>query len=324
MKVGSRKWAGTAGEVSDPGVAPRGEARIDPIGIINLVFVYIVYGSTYLAIRIAVRPGAGFSPFTLGLTRVMVAGGLLMLWGALRRKRLRPRREEWFVLASCGLLFWTIANGLVGWAEQRADSGLAALIIASSPIWVAFIEALLDRRAPSWLLGLSLVLGFAGIAFLSAPSFQSDIQADVLSSVALLGASVSWGMGSVIQSRSKVSLSPEVNSGYQLLIGGLGFLVTVTLAGDKVPIPIAEAWWAWGYLVLFGSVLGFTAFVQILRLLPSNVAMTHAYVNPVIAVILGALILDERITPWTVGGAALVLVGVAGVFRDRYKAHSNP
>lgn len=319
----AREWASATGEEASPGDAAGGKVRIDPLGIVNLIIVYIVYGSTYLAIRVAVRPGAGFSPFTLGGSRALVAGLILLLWGALRRKQLLPRREEWFVLAGCGLLFWTIANGMVGWAEQRADSGLAALIIASTPIWVAFIEAILDRRAPSLLLSLSLFLGFAGIALLSAPSFQSDVQADVYSSLALLGASVSWGMGSVIQSRRKVALTPEVSSGYQLLIGGFGFIVLVVLAGDGMPNPSAEAWWAWGYLVLFGSVLGFTAFVQILRLLPSSVAMTYAYINPVIAVILGALILDEKITLWTFGGAVLVLLGVAGVFRDRYRTRSN-
>ncbi len=303
-----------------PDAARKQDAQetIDPAGLISLMIVYLAYGSTYLAIRVAVRPGGGFSPFTLGFMRLVLAGIILLVWGVMRRKRMLPLREEWPVLIGSGVLFWTIANGLVGWAEMRAASGLAALIVAFTPIWVAFIESLIDRRPPSFLLFFSLLLGFGGIVLLSVPSLQSGVQADLYSLIALLGASCSWGLGSVLQSRRKVSLSPEVSSGYQQLIGGLGFIISILLAGDRLPTPTGEAWVAWGYLVLVGSVLGFTAFTQALKLLPSSVAMTYAYVNPVIAVILGAVILGEEITLWTFAGASLVLLGVAGVFRERY------
>ena len=99
-----------------------GRAKIDRVGLLNLFVVYIAYGSTYLAIRVAVRPGGGFSPFTLGFLRLILAGGVLLAWGAIRGKRMRPRRDEWFVLIGSGFLFWTVANGLVSWAEMRADS----------------------------------------------------------------------------------------------------------------------------------------------------------------------------------------------------------
>ncbi len=297
-------------------------AGVDPIGLINLLIVYIAYGSTYLAIRVAVRPGGGFSPFTLGFMRLMLAGVILLAWGVIRGKRMIPRREEWPILIGSGILFWTIANGLVGWAEMRADSGLAALIVAFTPIWVAFVESLIDRRPPSLLLLFSLLLGFGGIVLLSVPSLQSGVRADLYSLIALICASCSWGLGSVLQSRRRVGLSTEVSSGYQQLVGGLGFIITIFLVGDPLPTPTNEAWLAWGYLVLVGSVLGFTAFTQTLKLLPTSVAMTYAYVNPVIAVILGAIILGEEITLWTFAGASLVLLGVAGVFRDRYGSSS--
>jgi drug/metabolite transporter (DMT)-like permease len=298
-----------------------GSARIpqlDATGLAHLLVVYLVYGSTYLAIRVAVREGSGFPPFTLGLMRIALASGILLLWAALRGHRLRPSRQEFWVLAVSGLLFWTAGNGLVSWAEQGADSGLAALIVASTPIWAALIEAIIDRHLPSKRFVAALLAGFAGIVLLSTPALRAGKRTDMLAVAALLGASASWAAGSILQSRRPIALSPQVSSGYQQLFGFLGFIFTVLLANEPRPTPLADAWLAWGYLVLFGSVLGFTSFVQVLHRLPTSVAMTYAYVNPVIAVVLGAIILSESITLWTVGGAALVLLGVAGVFRERY------
>ena len=286
-------------------------------GLFYLFVVYIVWGSTYLAIRVAVREGAGFPPFTMGSLRMLVAGVLLLLWAASSRRRIRLSRREFAVLAGSGLLLWLGGNGLVMWAEQRAVSNLAAPIVGSTPIWVALIEAILDRKAPSLRLVASLLVGFSGIVVLSAPLLTSGVRADVLSVVALSLAAFSWGCGTILQSRNPVALSPRVSSGYQQLFAGLGFTVVAFVLREPRPTPIPEAWWAWGYLVVFGSVLAFTSFVQTLRLLPISIAMTYAYVNPVIAVILGWLILREPITIWTVSGAALVLLGVAGVFQER-------
>lgn len=292
-------------------------AQIVPAGLLHLSIVYVIWGSTYLAIRIAVRAGSGFPPFMMSMTRVLFSGALLLVLGVLRRKRIRPSREELVVLLGSGLLLWTGGNGLVTWAEQRADSGLAAMIVGSAPIWVALIEAIVDRRLPSMRLVLALLVGFIGISLLSIPSLRTGMRADVIAVLALLGAPISWSAGSVLQSRRTVSLAPQVSAGYQSLAGGLGFLILVLVFGEPKPVPTNQALLAWGYLVLFGSVIAFTSFVQVLRLLPMSIAMTYAYVNPVIAVLLGALILGEPITLWTVSGAVLVILGVAGVFRDR-------
>lgn len=286
-------------------------------GLLNLLVVYIVWGSTYLAIRVAVREGAGFPPFSMGLMRVTVAGGMLLLWAWLARKRIRLARRELLVLAASGLLLWTGGNGLVMVAEQRADSGLAALMVATAPIWVAVIEALIDRRSPSWLLLVSLLVGFGGIGVLSVPVLREGVRADLLSLLALVLASFSWSLGSVLQSRNPVTLSPQASAGVQMLAGGAGFAILALLVKEPRPTPTPEAWLAWGYLVVIGGVLAFTSFVVALRLLPTSVVMTYAYVNPVIAVALGWLLLNEQVTVWTIGGSALVLLGVAGVFRNR-------
>ncbi len=294
------------------------EKTITPTSLFHLIVVYIVWGSTYLAIRVVVREGSGFPPFTMGMMRAWVAGVILLLWGWLRKNRIKPTRAEWITLIVSGLLLWSAANGLVMWAEVRADSSLTALIVAALPIWSAVIEAFLDRKIPSALLSLSLVVGFAGIGLLAAPNLTTGVRADILSTIALLIAPICWALGSVFQARRPVSLSPRVNSGYQMLAGGTGFLILVILMQEPFPHPNKEAWLAWGYLIVFGSLLAYTSFVTVLGLLPVSIVMTYAYVNPVIAVILGYLILHEEITAWTIGGSIFVMLGVAGVFRDRY------
>jgi len=300
-----------------------GERSIEARGVINLFIVYLVWGSTYLAIRIAVRPGAGIPPFTLGMVRIFIAGILMLLVSALRRSPMRPSRKELVVLACSGVLLWTGGNGMVNWAEQRIDSSLAALVIATIPLWMVLMESILDRKRPSSGLVLSVIIGFSGTALLSAKTLQTGNISDIAALLALVVASISWTVGSLLQSRIPVSLSIEVSAGYQQIFGGLGFVVLVLLTGEPRPTPTTDAWLAWGYLIIFGSVIAFTAYVRILQILPLTVAMTYAYVNPVIAVILGAAILSEPLHLTTLAGAALVLLGVAGVFRDRSRSQSR-
>jgi drug/metabolite transporter (DMT)-like permease len=295
-----------------------GSRELSAIGLLHLSVIYLVWGSTYLAIRIAVREGSGFPPFIMAGMRVVAGGCLLFLWAAISGSRLRPTRRELVLLFAAGILLWVGGNGLVTWAEQRAHSGYAALLIGTAPLWVALLESLIDRRAPSALLVLSLLVGFSGLAALTFPVLRTGTAADIYAVLALLGAPLSWGIGSILQQRRRIMLSTSVTSAYHQLFGGLGFAVAALLSGEPRPAPVADAWWAWGYLVIFGSVFAFTSFVRALRLLPINVVMTYAYVNPVIAVILGRIILDEPITLWTVVGMVLVLLGVAGVFRERY------
>jgi drug/metabolite transporter (DMT)-like permease len=293
------------------------EKNITWQGLFNLLIVYFVWGSTYLAIRVAVRDGAGFPPFALGAMRVLLAGVVLLAWAALARKRVKLSRPELFTLAISGLLLWVGGNGLVNWSEQRAESGLATLIIAATPLWVAIMEAILDRRWPSIQLILAIMVGCAGIAVLSIPVLRVGVQADMYSIIGLLLAGFSWGMGTILQSRRPAHVAPVVSSGYQQLFGGLGFVVISVLSREPLPTPIFEAWVAWGYLVVFGSLFAFTAYVKAVQLLPTSIVMTYPYVNPVIAVFLGWLILNEPITIWTLVGAGLVLLGVAGVFNER-------
>ena len=289
--------------------------EITPAGLINLFAVYFIWGSTYLAIRIGIKEGSGFQPFWFGGLRVLVAGTILVLWGALRKKKILPSRKDLLVLAASGLLFWIGGNGMVILAEQHLDSGLAALVLAITPIWVALIESVLDKKMPSPLLIISLITGFGGIVILGYPLLTSGIRADVFSFLALFLASFSWSIALVLQARRPVSVSRGVSSGYQQLFGGLVFTMIALLIREPFPAPTQEAWMAWGYLVLFGSIIAFTSFVSAIQQLPASLVTTYAYVNPVIAVFLGWLILTEPISGWTVAGGLFVLLGVGGIFQ---------
>jgi drug/metabolite transporter (DMT)-like permease len=288
-------------------------------GIVHLVVTYVLWGSTYLAIRVAVREGAGWGPFWLGAARVLVAAAVLFLFNRMRGARLKPGRLELGVLVATGLLLWVGGNGSVNWAEQRVDSGLAALIVGTMPMWVALMESLVDRRSPSLLLCSSLVIGFGGLVVLTYPMLRDGVHADLLGVAAVVFAAVSWGLGSIIVNRRRLQLDPLVVSGWQQLFGGVGFAAVALLVNEPAPRPTPEAWAAWVYLVVFGSLLAYTSFIYALKLLPTSVVMTYAYVNPVIAVLLGWLILSEPITGYTLAGMALVVGGVYGVFRDKRK-----
>ncbi|MCZ7593362.1 MAG: EamA family transporter [Kiritimatiellae bacterium] len=153
---------------------------------------------------------------------------------------------------------------------------------------------------------------------MTKPAIALGTRADGWATLALLLAPLTWSVGSTIQMRNPLKLSTLTSSGYQQILGAAGFVVLLLLNNEPRPQPVAEAWWAWGYLIIAGSVVGFTAFVYALRTLPVPVVMTYAFVNPVIAVILGWIFLGETITTTTLVGTLLILAGVGGVFRQKY------
>lgn len=299
-----------------PPVRPA-RAPLDRVGLLNLLVVYVVWGSTYLAIRVAVREGAGFPPFFMAMMRVAAASAFLLGWARLKGERLRPTRAEFLLLGGSGVLLWVGGNGLVTWAEMRASSGLAALLVAAMPIWGELIGMVVDRRPPSARMGGSILLGFVGVGLLTWPILRTGVRADVLAVVALLLAPLFWALGSIWYQRRRTELSTRAVSGWQQLLGGAGFLVVVLLRREPLPAPTGEAWLAWLYLTVFGSVIAFTSYMTTLRRLPYRIVVTYAYANPVIAVFLGWLVLGEAVTAWTLAGAALVVAGVAGIFNNR-------
>jgi drug/metabolite transporter (DMT)-like permease len=286
-------------------------------GLAHLLVVYLVWSSTYIAIRVAVRPGAGFPPYTLAAMRCLIAFPLLLLWAKARGSRIRPTRNELKVLVISGVLLWTFGNAFVAVAEQHVDSALAAILIASTPIWVAVLESLVDRRLPSKLVLAALLVGFLGTGLIGYPALKSGVRADALAVVALLFASLSWGGGSLLQRRRPIKLDAMVSAAYQMLFGGVGVMLMALLFREPMPKPNLTAWIGFAFLLVFGSLIAFTSFLKALHLLPTRLVFTYGYVNPVIAAFLGWLLLGERIAGVTVLGAVLVLFGVAGSFRAR-------
>jgi len=289
----------------------------------HLLIVYIVWGSTYLGIRVAVQEGSGFPPMIMSATRVF-AGSLILVALArfIQKQSLRLTKEEWVVLSVSGLALWWGGNGLVAIAEMTVPSGYAALIIACTPIWVAIIESILDKKRPSVFLVISLLIGVAGIAVLNWPAIIAGNLNDLRGLFLLIIAGLSWGAGSIYQKRKNIHTTPEISSAVQQFTGGIALLITSFIISEPTINPVPSAWWAWGYLIVFGSVIAFTSFVKALKLLPPNVVFTYAFVNPVVAVILGFFILGEPITPWTFAGATLVIIGVLGVFKEQ--KNGNP
>ena len=279
--------------------------------------IYLVWGSTYLAIRVMVET----VPALLGAgVRFVAAGTLLLALLAARRgvRRIRITRAEAARLALVGTLLAAGGNGLVTVAEKHVPSALAALLVASVPMWVVVLRALSgDRPRPLTVVGTTL--GFAGVALLLLPGNRPD-GVELVPVLVVVLAAVSWGLGSLISQRVEMPRDPLVSTGWQMLFGGLVLLVSAVLAGEtgKVDVASISAKSAWGlaFLILIGSVLAYSAYTWLLQNAPISQATTYAYVNPVVAVILGALLLDEHIPPMMVVASILIIGAVAMIVRN--------
>ncbi|WCD88450.1 putative inner membrane transporter YedA [Streptomyces xanthophaeus] len=275
-----------------------------------LALVYVVWGSTYLGIRIVVQT---MPPFLSAGVRFITAALLLAAVVAWRYgpAALKATGTQLRSAALVGLLLILGGNGLVVLAETSVPSGLAALLVASVPVWLVVLRAGTGDRPPLRTLG-GVLLGLAGLAVLTLPGLSGEVR---LSGVLLvLAASVLWSLGSFSASKLTLPDNPFTASAYQMLAGGLGGIVVGLLRGEHRGLDPAAfstaSWLALGYLVLFGSLVGFTAYVWLLRAAPLSLVSTYAYVNPVVAVALGGLILDEALTWPIVLGGAVVVAGV--------------
>jgi len=286
-------------------------------GLLYLSVVYVVWGSTYLAMR---ETALGhFPPLQMAASRVCIAAAILLIIARLAGQRIAITRREAGLLAASGVLLWLGGNGLVAVAEKHAASGFAALVIGSTPIWPVIFEFILDRRPPTWRLLLSLAIGFAGLAVLIYPKLKDGIQADITSTITLLCATIFWAAGSMLQQRKRIQVAPLAASAWQHVFGGLALLAVAMISGEPAPQPTTAAWIAWVYLIVFGSLISFTCYIIVVRALPMPVVMTYAYVNPVTAVLLGRLFLGEPITRPMILGMALIITGVAGIFHERFR-----
>lgn len=291
-----------------------------------LLIVYVVWGSTYLAIRYAIGAGTGqrgLPPLLMGGVRFFLAGALLYAF-AVRRPAPDGQpdpigRRQWVASAVVGTLLLLGGNGLVMLAEQRVDSGIAAVAIAMVPIWTALMALLIAKERLPRIGVIGLAVGFAGAAVLANPTGADRL--DPLGITMLVAATLAWSSGSYYAKGAPLPRRPLVMTGMQMMAGGTALFLTGVAAGELPDVDLAAVGWtAWvaaAYLVVFGSMVAFTAYAWLLRNAPLSLVTTYAYVNPAVAVLLGALFLDERLTPRALVASALILVGVALVVGSR-------
>jgi drug/metabolite transporter (DMT)-like permease len=286
-----------------------------------ILILYFVWGSTYLGIRVAVE---SIPPFVMASVRFFLAG-LITLGAVLliqRRTFVMPTRAQLRDAFIVGALLLGGGMGAVAWGEQTVPSGIAALLITLMPVWVAvFGRVFFGERLPivAWI-GVSL--GLMGVAILVWPSIVIDGSLDPAGVAALLFSPISWAAGSVFAShRATLPRDPFVNTGFQMLSGalvlGVASIVTGELAAFDPAAVTSESLVALAYLTLVGSLVAFTAYAWVLHHAPLPLIATYAFVNPVVAVILGAIVLDETVTPLQIVAGAVIVVGVALIIVSR-------
>lgn len=274
-----------------------------------LATVYLVWGSSYLGIRVALE---GFPPFLLGAGRFILAG--LALYAFLRlRGEPAPTAAEWRSAGIVGVLLLVGGNGLVTFAQQWVASGLASVVVATVPLWAGVFSGLSGQWPSRWECA-GLLVGFAGVALLQG---EQGLRGQPAGAAALVLAAVLWAAGSVWSQRVRLPSGP-LGSASQMMMGGVALLGMSLLGGERLegPVPL-RAWVAAGYLTVFGSLLAFSAYAYLLRRVRPGLATSHAYVNPLVAVTLGALVMGEAVSLPGLGGMALILVGVVLVLVGR-------
>jgi drug/metabolite transporter (DMT)-like permease len=277
-----------------------------------LLVVWIVWGSTYLAMRIVVRE---MPPLLAAATRFFCAGTIMGTVAlVVDRGKGWPGRRPLLDYALIGVLLLSVGNSLVMWAERTVPSGIAALIVATVPLWILLLDGLRPGGTP-WTarVWIGTAVGLAGVALVARPEGEVDARHG-LAILALQVATLSWTIGSLYAQSVPKRLPLASAAAVEMLAGSaVGFVVSRLLGEDwsRMAAASAHAWTAVGYLVAFGSLTGFTAFAYCLNELPATTVGTYAYVNPVVAVVLGALVLGEPLTPGLLAGGLLIVLSVA-------------
>jgi drug/metabolite transporter (DMT)-like permease len=271
----------------------------------------VLWGSTYLAIRFAV---ATLPPFLMAGVRFVIAGGALYLWSR-RKGAPPPTMAQWRATAVVGGLLLLGGNGGVVWAERHVSSGLAALLVALLPLWMVLLDALRGGPRPTRAVIAGLLLGMGGLAVLVGPDrLAGDERPDLWGSLALLLASLSWAVGSLHARRADLPKAPLLATAMEMICGGalllLGSCIVDPLRTVRFEQISAASLWAVLYLIVFGSLIGFSAYTWLLRVSTPARVSTYAYVNPVIAVLLGWAAGGETLGLRTLLAAAIILAGV--------------
>ncbi len=292
--------------------------------IVAFALVYVFWGSTYLAIGIT--SAEGIPPFVMCAMRFFIAGPLMLAACAIFGRHIRITPHEALRLATIGGLLLVGGNGGLAWAEQYVPTGFAALIVAVTPIWFLVLETFIfrgDRMSRRGLIGLSM--GIVGIAFLVWPKITHRDALGIMQligSISLLFSSFSWAVGSVLSRKWQMKVDPFVATGWEMLFAGLGHTILMTVTGQvHRAVFNRRGVLAVLYLVVFGSWVGYTAYIWLLKHVPTPKVATYAYVNPIVAVFLGWLVLNERFDRFILAGSVVIIAAVAMV--TTAKVHSS-
>ena len=280
-----------------------------------LLAIYIVWGSTYLAIRFVVET---MPPFLSAGVRFLISGAILVLWQRLRGCP-APTRREWGTATIIGLFLLLGGNGGLVWAEQIIPSGIASLFIGATPLWMALLDSLRPGGTRlGWQTWAGVLAGFAGIALLANPwrSGLDGLHLDPWGVVVLLLAALSWSIGSLYSRKAHLPESPLMGTGMEMLTGSLGLLAFGSLVGEWGQLDLVgittRSLLGLLYLITFGSLVGFVSYTWLLRNAPTPLVSTYAYVNPLVAILLGTLLGSEPIS-WRVIISALVILSSVGM-----------
>jgi drug/metabolite transporter (DMT)-like permease len=282
-----------------------------PLGLFAL---YVIWGSTYLGIRFALE---SYPPFLLAGIRFLCAG--VALYGFLRlRGMVPPTPRQWRNAAFTGLLLLGFGNGLVCFAEERVSSGIAAVAVASMPLFAALFSGMYGQW-PSRRESLGLAIGFAGVIVLN---LGSSLSGSRIGALALLVAAMCWAFGSAWSRRQDMPPGP-MNTAAQMLCASIALLVVGFVGGEQLPThPTTRATLALVYLAVFGSIIAFSAYLYVLKRARPAVATSYAYVNPPVAVLFGVLLAGEHVGPYDLTGMAIILFGVAVITLAKQKRSS--
>jgi len=292
----------TIAETPEKSETPSAPASNRFLILLSLLALYFIWGSTYLAMNIALR---GFPPFLMAATRFLIAGAFLYTLIRLRGTP-TPTRKEWLGAAIIGTLLLAGGNGGVAFAEQWVASGLAAVGLAAIPLWTALFAGLWGRW-PTRLEWLGLLIGFAGVIMLN---MGNGVWANPVGAIALLLAPIAWALGSA-WSRHIALPGGLMSSASQMLVGGAVLLVLSLSLHEHAPnLAVSQSLWAIGFLIVFGSLIAFSAYGYLLRHVRPALATSYAYVNPLVAVGLGILLANEHLT--LLEGIA-ILITLSGV-----------
>lgn len=291
--------------------------------LLAFAIIYFVWGSTYLAIRVGVRE---VPPFLLAGIRFAIAGAFMYGWG-LARGEASPTRREWQAAALLSIPFFVFDYGLLFWAERRVPSGLTAVMMATIPAFIALSEiAFLRTQKLTVRLSLALLIGIGGVGVLMSRSLNlGGAPIDTVGACALIVASMSWSVASALTRIVPLPASKTMSSGTQMFAGGVFLTLTAALLGefrDFHPRAVtAEAWFSLLYLIVAGSIMGFTAYLWLIHHESPTKVGTYAYVNPVVAVLIGYFMGGEELGSRTILGTLLVLVSVFLITITKTKKH---